>query len=150
MENLKDMISEHAYNEIKKKVEKLVGREANKYIFPAVEKALEKGSGRTRERILIDWLNLDSVRVCSKCGAIMEEGWYMGLLGYACSDECAAKMECITMEQFEKWRIYKSDIIEYMEMNGDKRNIEELTKEECDSIIEEYCEDCDYYWTEWY
>ena len=80
----------------------------------------------------------------------MEEGWYLDCMGYACSDECAAAIEGITMEQFEKWRIYKDDIIEYLKYEGNGRKIEELTKEECDDIIDEYCVDLDYYYTEWY
>ena len=90
------------------------------------------------------------MRVCTQCGAIMEEGWYLNDAGYACSDECAAKSEGITMEEFEKWRIYKDDIISYLEDEGEGRKIEDLTKEECDEIIDEIPDDLDYYYTEWY
>ena len=149
-QNLESMLSAHAYEEIVKKVKESVGTEAAEYVFPAVKKALEEGSGKVREEILIGWLNVDSMRVCTQCGAIMEKGWYLNCQGYACSDECAAKSEGITMEQFEKWRIYKDDIVEYLKEDGEGRKIEDLTKEECDKIIDEYCQDCDYYYTEWY
>lgn len=144
------MISAHAYEEIVEKLKKQVGEDAFEYLFPAVKKALEEGSGDCREQILISWLNVDSMRVCTQCGAIMEEGWYLNCAGYACSDECAAKSEGITMEEFEKWRIYKDDIVSYLEDEDEGRKIEDLTKEECDEIIDELSDDLDYYYTEWY
>ena len=147
---LESMISEHAYEEIVEKVKEQVGEAAFEYIFPAVKKALEEGSGVAREEILINWLDVSSMRVCTQCGAIMEEGWYLNDAGYACSDECAAKSEGITMEEFEKWRIYKDDIVSYLEDEGQGRKIEDLTKEECDEIIDELSDDLDYYYTEWY
>ena len=149
-ETLESMISAHAYDEIVAKVKEQVGEESFDYIFPAVKKALEEGSGKVREEILINWLNVDSMRVCTYCGKIMEEGWYLNCNGYACSDECAAESEGITMEQFEKWRIYKDDIVAYLEDEGEGRKIEDLTKEECDEIIDEVADDLDYYYTEWY
>lgn len=144
------MISQHAYDEIVAKVKHFVGEEAFEYVFPGIKKALEKGSGAAREEILISWLNVDSMRVCTQCGAIMEEGWYLNCHGYACSDECAAKSEGITKEEFEKWRIYKDDIISYLEDEDEGRKIEDLTKEECDEIIDEIADDLDYYYTSWY
>ena len=147
---MEEMVSDQAYDEIVEKVKKNVGDDAAEYILPAVIKALEEGSGDVREQILLDWLAVDSVRVCTQCGAIMQEGWYLCCNGYACSDECAAKSEGITMEEFDKWRIYKDDIVSYLEDEGEGRKIEDLTKEECEKIIEEYCDDCDYYWTEWF
>lgn len=144
------MISAHAYEEIERKVREMVGDKAFEYIFPSVVKALEKGDGDTRYAILIGWLDVDSMRVCTMCGAIMEEGWYLCDAGYACSDECAAKYEGITMEEFDKWAIYKDDIIDYLKCEGKGRKIEDLTKEECEEIIEEWCSDKDYYYTEWY
>ena len=147
---LESMISKHAYDEIVEKLKKQVGENAFGYIFPAVKKALEEGSGAVREEILISWLSVDSMRVCTQCGEIMEEGWYLNLAGYACSDECAAKSEGITMEEFEKWRIYKDDIVSYLEDEDEGRKIEDLTKAECDEIIEEIADDLDYYYTEWY
>lgn len=151
MKKLEEMISEHAYNEIAEKVKEIVGTDlAFKHIFPGVKKALEEGDLATRREILIDWLDVESMRVCTECGAIMEEGWYLADAGYACSDECAAKFEGITMEQFKKWRIYKDDIIEYLKYEGKGRNIEDLTQEECDKIIDDWCADKDYFWTEWY
>lgn len=149
-ETLESMISKHAYDEIVAKVKVQVGEESFDYIFPAVKKALEEGSGAVREEILGNWLDCDSMRVCTYCGKIMEEGWYLDSNGYACSDECAAESEGITMEQFKKWRIYKDDIVSYLEDEGEGRNIEDLTKEECDEIIDEVSDDLDYYYTEWY
>ena len=144
------MVSKHAYDEIVAKVKEQVGEEIFDYIFPAVKKALEEGSGAVRDEILFNWLDCDSMRVCTSCGKIMEKGWYLDSNGYACSDECAAESEGITMEEFEKWRIYKDDIVSYLEDEGKGRKIEDLTKEECDEIIEATCQDCDYYYTEWY
>ena len=149
-ETLESMVSKHAYDEIVSKVKEQVGEESFDYIFPAVKKALEEGSGKVREEILINWLNVDSMRVCTYCGKIMEEGWYLNCNGYACSDECAAKSEGITMEEFRKWRIYKDDIVSYLEDEGEGRKIEDLTKEECDEIIDELSDDLDYYYTSWY
>ena len=154
---LEEMVSKHAYDEIVAKVKEQVGEESFNYIFPGIKKALEEGSGKVREEILSGWLNCDSVRVCSYCGKIMSEGWYLECNGYACSDECAAESEGITMEQFKKWRIYKDDIVSYLEDEAkcleDKtkcRKIEDLTKEECDEIIDEVSDDLDHYYTEWY
>lgn len=144
-------LTEHNCDEIRSKVIEFVGeRVADEYILPAVCQALEEGDGEVREDILCGWLNCDSMRVCTTCGAIMSEGWYLNCAGYACSDECAAKSEGITMEQFEKWRIYKDDIIQWLDDNDDPRSIDELSKEECDIIIEDFAGDRDYYWTEWY
>ena len=150
MEKLETMLSKHAYNELVDKVRKQVGEESFNYIFPAIKKALEEGSGKVREKILISWLSVDSMRVCTQCGAIMQKGWYLDCAGYACSDECAAKSEGITMEEFEKWRIYKYDIVSYLEDEGKGRKIEDLTKEECDEIIDDFIDHLDYYYTEWY
>lgn len=147
---LESMVSERAYNEIVTKVKEQIGEESFEYIFPAIKKALEEGSRKVREEILIHWLDCDSVRICTYCGKIMQKGWYLDCNGYACSDECAAESEGITMEEFEKWRIYKDDIVSYLEDEGEGRKIEDLTKEECDEIIDECCNDCDYYYTEWY
>lgn len=149
-ETLESMVSKHAYDEIVSKVKKQVGEDCFGYIFPGIKKALEEGSGKVREEILIDWFNVDSMRVCSCCGKIMENGWYLNCHGYACSDECAAESEGITMEEFEKWRIYKDDIVSYLEDEGEGRKIEDLTKEECDEIIDRISDDLDYYYTEWY
>lgn len=149
-QKLETMISAHAYKEIVAKVKVQVGEKSFDYIFPAVKKALEEGSGAVRKEILGNWLDCDSVRVCSYCGAIMEEGWYLCDNGYACSDECAAESEGITMEEFKKWRIYKDDILQHLEDEGKGRKIEDLTKEECDEIIDEIADDLDYCYTEWY
>jgi hypothetical protein len=82
----------------------------------------------------------------------MEEGWYLNDAGYACSDECAAQSEGITMEQFKKWKIYKDDIIDYLRGEGKGRTIDELSKDECADIINDLIdmENLEYYWTEWY
>lgn len=146
---LESMISAQTYDEIVSKVKETVGEDSFEYIFPAVKKALEEGSGSVREEILRNWLDVDYCRVCSYCGAIMEEGWYLNANGYACSDECAAESEGITMEQFGKWRIYKDDIEYHLKLEGKGRKIEDLTKEECDEIIDRISDDLDYYYTEW-
>ena len=147
--NLSQMISAHAYDEIVSKVKECVGEEASEYILPGVIKALEEGDKVVREEILIGWLDVDSMRVCSRCGAIMEEGWYMECGGYACSDECAAQIVGLTMEEFAKWRIYKADVMEYLKQINDPRDICELSTEECEKIIEHIALRCDSYWTEW-
>ena len=148
--NLLQIISTHAYEEIVSKVKEFVGEEASKYILPGVIKALEESDRVIREDILIEWLDVESMRVCTHCGAIMEEGWYMECGGYACSDECAAQMVDLTMEEFAKWRIYKADIVEYLRETNDARDIGELSAEECDKIIEHIALQCDSCWTEWY
>ena len=148
--NLPQTISAHAYDEIVSKVKEYVGEEASAYILPGVIKALEDGNGRVREDILIGWLDVESMRVCTHCGAIMEEGWYMECSGYACSDECAAQIVGLTMEEFAKWRIYKADIVEYLKQSNDSRDINELSTEECERIIEQIALRCDSCWTEWY
>lgn len=147
---LEEMISARAYDEIKRKLSLCTGESAAELLFPMVKQALEEGDHDVRYNILIDWLECDTLRVCTQCGAIMQEGWYLNLAGYACSDECAAKSEGITMEEFDRYRIYKDDIIEWLEWNDDPRTIDELSKEECDSIIEEVAADKEYYYTEWY
>lgn len=149
-QTLEEMVSKHAYDEIVAKVKEQVGEESFDYIFPGIKKALEEGSGKVREKILISWLSVDSMRVCTQCGAIMQIGWYLDCNGYACSDECAAKSEGITMEEFEKWRIYKDDIVSYLEDEGKGRKIEDLTKEECDEIIDIVSDDMQACYTEWY
>lgn len=144
------MVSNACYNAILDAIKKKVGESAFEYIYPSIVKALEVGNGKVREEILIDFLNLDCVRVCTTCGAIMEEGWYLDSAGYACSDKCAAKSEGISMEQFRKWRIYKDDIIEYLKMENKGRNIEDLSKEECEKIISYVAQYRDYCYTCWY
>lgn len=147
---LEDMVSSNAYNEIIKKAKIFFGEEGFEYFKDALIKSLEEGSGKLREQILGEWLDTNCTRVCSICEKIMEEGWYLNTDGYACSDECAAKEEGITMEDFKKWRIYKDDIQMYLEETISPKRLEDLTQEECDEIIDEYCQDCDYYYTEWY
>lgn len=140
------MVSQHCYDEIVAKLKEQVGEEAFLYIFPAVKKALEEGSGKVREEILTGWLEIDSCRVCSECGKIMQEGWYnMGK--YACSDECVMKQDGITKEEFDRYQIYKATIEAQLE---EGQNIEDLSKEEIDQILESVLEDCDAYYTEWY
>ena len=147
---LESMISERAYNEIVKKVKEQVGEDAFEYIFPAVKKTLEEGSGAVRENILIGWLDCDCMRVCSHCGEIMEEGWYLDCKGYACSDECAMHiMDVPDMEHFRRYRIYKEDIDEYLEDEGKGRKEEDLTQEEIDEIIDELSDDMQACYTEW-
>ena len=150
MKKLEEMLSLRAYNEIIDQLEGFVGKKAANLLFPGVKKALEEGDGEVRESILREWLDVDYIRVCTQCGNLMEEGWYLADAGYACCDECAAKSEGITMEQFKKWRIYKDDIINYMKEQGWGGTINDLTQAECDEIIDKVSDDCDYCWTEWY
>jgi coenzyme F420-reducing hydrogenase beta subunit len=152
IEKLKTLISEHCYDELVEKLAEFVGEDNVETILPAVAKALVEGDRLQREHILIDWLDMDSCRVCTTCGKIMEEGWYLNDAGYACSDECAAKSEGITMEQFKKWKIYKDDIIDYLRREGEGRTIDELSEDECADIINDRIdmENLDYYWTEWH
>lgn len=149
-QKLETMISAHAYEEIISKVKEQVGEESFDYIFPGIKKALEEGSGIVREEILSGWLNCDSMRVCSYCGKIMQEGWYLESQGYACSDECAALSEGITMEEFRKYRIYKDDILQHLANEGKGRKIEDLTQDEIEAIIDAVNEDAQYCYTEWY
>ena len=151
VDQLKTMISEHCYDELVEKLTEQVGENNSKVMLPAVAKALVEGGREEREQILINWLDMDSCRVCTTCGKIMEEGWYLNDAGYACSDECAAKSEGITMEQFRKWKIYKDDIIDYLRREGKGRTIDELSEDECADIINnEIMDNVDWYWTEWY
>ena len=151
IEKLKTLISEHCYDELVEKLGEFVGEDNVETILPAVAKALVEGDRLQREHILIDWLDMDSCRVCTTCGKIMEEGWYLNDAGYACSDECAAQSEGITMEEFSKYKIYNNDLIEYLESEGEGRKLEDLTEDECAEIInEEIMDNVDWYWTEWY
>lgn len=145
---LKDLISKNAYDEIVEKLKECVGEDAFEYIFPAVDKALVEGSIACKNDIVNLWLDCDHLRVCDICGDLMEDGWYIDG-DYACCDECAAKHEGITFEQFQKWRVYKDYIIDYMEEQGWGGSINDLTQEECDEIIDECCDDCERYFTEW-
>ena len=152
VEKLKTMISEHCHDELVEKLTERVGENNAKIMLPAVAKALVEGGREERERILINWLDMDSCRVCTTCGKIMEEGWNLNDARYDCSDECAAKSEGITMEQFKKWKIYKDDIIVYLRREGKGRTIDELSEDECADIINTHIDkkNLDYYWTEWY
>ncbi len=142
------MVSADCNNEITIKLMKKVGNHAHKYIFPAVKKALEEGSGKVRKQILSDWLNVESCRVCDECGAIMQEGWYnMGK--YACSDECVIHQEEVTREEFDRYSIYKETLCEYLRHEGKGRKPEDLTQEEIDRLIEMFLEECDAYYTSW-
>ena len=142
---LESMVSARCYDEIVEKVKEQVGEDAFEYIFPAVKKALEEGSGKIREQILIEWLDCDTCRVCTECGKIMHEGWYnMG--AYACSDECVMKQDGISQEEFDRYQIFKSTIEGYLE---DGQNIEDLTKDEIQKIIDDNIENWDAYYTEW-
>lgn len=142
---LENMVSERCYNEIVEKVKYDVGEDAFEYIWPAVKKALIEGTGKVREQILISWLDCDTCRVCTECGKIMEEGWYnMG--SYACSDECVMKHDGISQEEFDRYQIFKSTIENYLD---DGQNIEDLTQEEIQKIIDENSDNWDAYYTEW-
>ena len=151
IEKLKTLISEHCYNELVEKLTEYVGEDNVQTILPSIAKILVEGTGQQKEHILNDWLDMDSCRVCTTCGKIMEEGWYLNEAGYACSDECAAKSEGITMDEFKRYKIYKKDLEEYLEREGKGRKIEDLSEDECAEIInEEIMDNVDWYWTEWY
>ena len=145
------MVSRHCYDEIQGQVKHYVGEESFSIIWPAVKKALEEGSAAAREEILSAWLDIQTCRVCSHCGAIMQEGWYLDCMGYACSDECAMKiMEVPDMEHFRRYRIYKSDIDAWLEDEEEGRKEEDLTQDEIEEILKEvnsYSQAC---YTEWY
>ena len=147
---LKQMMSDRSYQELQDKVKDFFGEKSFPIVFPAIEKALVDGGREEREKILINLFDMDTCRVCTTCGAIMSEGWYLNDAGYACSDECAAKSEGITMEEFDKFKIYKGDIQQYLDDHFDYRNADELTKEECEKILEKIKDDLDWYYTEWY
>lgn len=150
IEKLKTLISEHCYDELVGKLTDYVGQDNVDTVLPTIAKILVEGTGEQKEHILIDWLDMDSCRVCSTCGKIMEEGWYLNCAGYACSNECAAKSEGISMDEFKRYRIYKDDIKDYLVYEGINKSIEDLTQEECDEIVDKFIDNVDYYWTEWY
>ena len=148
---LESLVSARTYDTIVEKVKEQVGDDAFEYIFPGIKKALEEGSGKVREEILIQWLDLDCCRVCSNCGAIMEEGWYLDWQGYACSDECCCKILDVSKEEFDRYSIFLPEIEQHLEDNKDSRKPEDLSKEEINKIIDEIMENLDaYYYTEWY
>lgn len=147
---LEEMVSQRCYDEIVSKVKTQVGDKSFDFIFPSVKKALEEGSGEVREQILIEWLNCDTCRVCSHCGSIMEEGWYLGLNGYACSDKCCMKIMGIKKKEYDRYSIYLDDIKEYLDDEGEGRKPEDLTEEEIDEITSSIVNGLDeYYYTEW-
>ena len=81
----------------------------------------------------------------------MEEGWYLDCMGYACNDECAMHIMGVPdMEHFRRYRIYKEDIDQYLEENGEGRKEEDLTQDEIDYIIDEIFDSVDACYTEWY
>ena len=146
------MLSASAYEKLKEAVKKQVGESAFSYVFPGIEKALEKGDGKVREEILIDWLDVDFCRVCSVCGKIMEKGWYnMG--EYACSDACVMKQDGIDKKEFKKFQIYKATIQGYLDDFADEggypEDADKLTKKQIEEIMDEVLDQCDAYYTEW-
>lgn len=146
-----EMVSVDCYNEVKEKLQNFVGEKAMQYIFPAVEKALEEGDAEVRTTILNEWLDIDTCRVCSECGAIMQEGWYLDCHGYACSDECCCKIMGISKEEFDRYSIFLPEIELHLEEEGDERKPDELSKDEINEIIDEIMANLDaYYYTEWY
>ncbi len=149
--SLEEMVGEDTYDTIKEKVEYYVGKEAISTIFPAIEKALVEGSADCREEILRNWLDIESIRICDHCGAIMQEGWYLDCCGYACSDECAKEIMGVPdMTHFNRYRIYKEDIDGYLEDEGEGRKEEDLSQEEIEEILDEVCDNIDACYTEWY
>ena len=151
IKKLKTMISEHCFDELVEKLTEYVGEDNVQTILPSIAKILVEGTGQQKEYILNNWLDMDSCRVCTTCGKFMEEGWYLNEAGYACSDECAAKSEGITMDEFKRYKIYKKDLIEYLESEGKGRKLEDLSDDDVAGIInDEIMDNVDWYWTEWY
>lgn len=149
--DLEDMVSAECIKSIKNKIRNFVGKKAMLRLYPAVKKIIEEGDGEIRESILHDWLDIDSVRICSNCGEIMQEGWYLDMSGYACSDECAMKIMGVPdMEHFRRYRIYKEDIDEWLDDEGLGRKEEDLTQDEIEEIINEINNNIDACYTEWY
>ena len=147
---LKSLVSQKAYDEIVEKLKEIVGENVFTIVFPAVEKALEEGDANVRKEILLDFLDVDSVRVCSHCGEIIDEGWYLDHHGYACSDECCRELMNISKEDFDRYSIYKDDIEEYLNEEGKGRKPENLTEKEIASITEGIIENLDaYFYTDW-
>ena len=145
------MVSQRCYDEIKEKVKHYTGEESFPIIWPAVKKAIELGNGPAREEILGAWLDVECCRICSECGAIMEEGWYLDACGYACSDECAMKIMGVPyMEHFRRYRIYKYDVDEWLNAEGKGRKEENLTQDEIDEIIGHVSDHIDACYTTWY
>ena len=148
--NLEDMVSAECIKEIKDKIRNFVGKKAMLRIYPAVKKIIEEGDGEIRESILHDWLDVDSVRICTECGEIMQEGWYLDLGRYACSDECCCKIMGVSKEEFDRYSIFLPEIEEHLKDEGEGRKPEELTKGEIKEIIDEIMDNLDaYYYTEW-
>lgn len=149
-QKLEEMISVNAYNEIVRKIKGNVGEDVFEIIFPSIKKALEEGIVDDRYAILIDWLDVDSMRVCSHCGKIMEKGWQLGTYGYACSDECCMSLMYIGKEEFDKYSIYKPEIEQFLADEGKGRTLESLTNEEIEKITDNILENLDdYFYTEW-
>ena len=148
---LEDMVSAECIKSIKNKIRNFVGKKAMLRLYPAVKKIIEEGDAEIRESILRDWLDVDSVRVCSECGELMQEGWYLDTRGYACSDECAMKIMGVPdMEHFRRYRIYKEDIDYWLEEEGLGRKEEDLTQAEIEEILEEVGSYIDACYTTWY
>ena len=148
---LEEMVSDGCIKEIKQKIRNFVGKKAMLQLYPAIKKVIEEGDGEIRESILRDWLDVDSVRVCSQCGELMQEGWYLDTMGYACSDECAMQiMNVPDMEHFRRYRIYKEDIDNYLENEGLGRKEENLTQDEIEKILEEVNDESQACYTQWF
>ena len=147
-QKLSEMLSESGIENLKDAVREAVGYNAFDFIYPAIVKALEEGDKEVRTQILIDWLDVDFCRVCSVCGKVFQEGWY-NCGEYACSDKCVMKQDGISKKEFEKFKIYKGTIENYLAETGDDRNIDDLTKEEIDEILDSVLDECDAYYTSW-
>ena len=151
MKKLEEMVSADCIKEIKRKLRKFVGKKTMLRLYPAIKKAIEEGDREIRESILREWLDVDSVRVCSQCGELMQEGWYLDAMGYACSDECAMQiMNVPDMEHFRRYRIYKEEIDDWLEDEGLGRKEGDLTQDEIEKILEQINDESQACYTQWF
>ena len=54
-------------------------------------------------------------RLCAECGKIIKEGYYYSNAEFCCSDECGAKHEGVSVEDFSKEREEDENILEWCE-----------------------------------
>lgn len=143
--SLEDMISKHSYDEIVSKVKEEVGEEAFGYVFPSIKKTLEEGPAKVKGQILFGWLGVSSVKICTYCGRLMSEGWYLDCRGYACSDECCRILMELDKDEYYRYGIFKDEIETYLREEGKGRTPESLTEDEIKELIEDFSDQEDSY-----